>query len=96
MLCNESILKALFHEFKPFKDWILLFEEEAETTRALHPLAISLLKQFQHLLLEDIPFGLPPKRDIQHHIDLIPREILLNKPAYRMNPKRQHQSSKTS
>jgi len=34
-----------------------------------------------------MPSGLPPKRDILHHIDLIPGTTLLNKLAYRMNPK---------
>jgi len=31
--------------------------------------------------------GLPLKRDVQHHIDLIPGFILPNKLAYRINPK---------
>jgi len=35
----------------------------------------------------EIPSGLPPKRDIQHHIGLIPGSILLNKLTYRINPK---------
>jgi len=39
------------------------------------------------LFLEEIPTDVPPKRDIQHHIDFIPGSVLLNKPAYRMNPK---------
>ena len=50
-------------------------------------MAITLLKLFSHVFLDDIPPGLPPKRSIQHHIDLISGAILPNKPAYMMNPK---------
>jgi len=48
---------------------------------------VALLQAYAHVFLDEIPSGLPPKRDIQHHIDLIPGAILPNKPAYRMNPK---------
>jgi len=34
-----------------------------------------------------MPFGLPPKRNIQYQINLILGAILPNKHAYRMNPK---------
>ena len=39
------------------------------------------------MFLDEIPSGLAQKRLIQHHLDLIPRAILPNKPTYRMNPK---------
>ena len=62
-------------------------QEESKNTPPLHPLSISLLERFHLLIPEDISSGLPSKRDIQHHIDLILGAILLTKPAYKINSK---------
>ena len=87
LTCGEPLLKASEHEFEALKEWILQVQEEPETPLPSHPIAKVILNQFSHLFPEEIPSGLPPKRDIQHHIDLIPGSILPNKPAYRTNPK---------
>ena len=51
------------------------------------PVVVALLQTYVPVFPQEIPAGLPPKTDIQHHIYLIPGAILPNKPAYQMNPK---------
>jgi Zinc knuckle/Retroviral aspartyl protease len=52
-----------------------------------------LLARFMHVLPKELPDGLPPLRDIQHQIDLVPGASLPNKAHYRMTPQ-QHQELK--
>jgi len=61
---SEPLLKASYHEFKAFREWILIVQEELETPLLNHPISKSLIHQFCHLFSEEIPTGLPPKRDI--------------------------------
>jgi hypothetical protein len=47
----------------------------------------NLLQEFKGIFPTEIPPGLPPLRGIKHQINLISGATLLNRVAYRTNPK---------
>ena len=57
-------------------------EEHKESPLIIKPI----LEEFQDVVPELIPYGFPPLKDIQHHINLMLGAILPNKTTYRMNP----------
>uniref|UniRef100_A0A2N9GCC2 Reverse transcriptase n=1 Tax=Fagus sylvatica TaxID=28930 RepID=A0A2N9GCC2_FAGSY len=43
-------------------------------------------QEFEDVLPEEVPYGLPPIRGIEHQIDFIPGASIPNRPPYRSNP----------
>jgi hypothetical protein len=67
--------------------------DSAKTEAEMPELVQPLLAEFKYILPEELPNGLPPLRDIQHQIDLVPGANLSNNDHYRMTPQ-QHEELK--
>ena len=65
----------------------LVANEETKSEKEIPKEVEPIMAKFVDVVPEEIPHGLPPMRDIQHQIDLVPGSVLPNKPAYRMRPK---------
>ena len=79
--------KELFKEMKVTGCCYALVVQKGKEEYLTIPLeAAAVLKEYLDVIPEELPDGLPPKWDIQHHIDLIPGASLPNQEAYRMSP----------
>ena len=74
--------------------FLLLGKEGFEDQQNVPNEAKVLLENFAEVFLIELPSGLPPKRTIQHYIDLVLEASLPNLPHYRMPPKEHEELKK--
>jgi len=82
---SETWVERVISKSKPLFTLLMVESNTSEVVKSLHPLAQSLLREFEDVFPNDLPSGLPPFRGIEHQIDLIPGAPLPNKLAYRCN-----------
>ena len=51
----------------------------------LAELAIEISEEFSDYIRDELPYGLPPERNVQHKIELIPGAEPVNRPPYRLS-----------
>jgi len=87
-IAKKSEIKRALFSHQPLI--VLMYKEALLCTNdlvgALPSDIVSLLQEFEDVLPEEVPYGIPPIREIEHQIDFIPGASIPNRPAYRSNP----------
>ena len=88
MMARKGDLKELSEPNAVF--YVLLYKDNFLVTNDLPstlPSAVfDVLQEYEDVFPEEVPLGLPPKRGIEHQIDLVPGAPLPNRAPYRTNP----------
>ena len=65
---------------------LLVVSREVKQEDIIIPIEFStMLEEFQDIMPDEVPNQLPPMREVQHAIDMIPGSTLPNLPHYRMS-----------
>jgi len=65
---------------------LVVNREAKQDDGSVHVQLTTMLEEFQNIMPDEMPKQLPPMRDVQHVIDLIPGLSLPNLPHYHMSP----------
>jgi hypothetical protein len=88
MMAGKGDLKELSEPNAMF--FVLLCKDNFISTNdlpsTLPSVVFDVLQEFEDVFLEEVPPGLPPKRGIEHQIDLVPGASHPNCALYHTNP----------
>jgi hypothetical protein len=87
ILSPQKFQRALLDSQVVFMLVSRIIDAGRETGKECLPTTLQhLLQQFKDVFPEELPSQLPPLREVQHAIDLVPGSSLPNLPHYRMSP----------
>jgi len=83
---NETRLERAINKNQPLFTLLLVKSNTSEEVKPLHPLAQSLLREFENVFPNDLPPGLLSLREIEHQIDILLDAPSPSKSYDRCNP----------